>query len=332
MAKKEKIWIDIYGDVVPARHVNKFDKARDAVSRRIHKRFMDERRRLEQLVKDCIADLDELMKLKASVGVKGNFQTSSFDGNIQVSIDQQYTVQLDERVAKARELMLEYVNSELARLDMLLAQGDRELARIAFYNCTDENYVFRLEPAADRRNRGVFTFLDVIPWRTPAGQVQHEIVSSLGSAGTICVPSGETKTILLAADTERPAGKYDWSFEIVPVNADVPTRRISVSAEVLDLAIRKDCLPLGYLFGPYNTGAAVGRIGAYRSFLTERNRVTHVAAGTSPWSRLLVKDGSGAVCLDETCFSIFKDFSDYTILPFLTKVFQANPHIFIFFK
>lgn len=117
MAKQEKVWIDIKGDVVPARYVSKFDKARDAVSRRIHKRFMDERKRLEQLVRDCIADLDELMKLKASVGVKGNFQTSSFDGNIQVSIDQQYTVQLDERVAKARELMLEYVNSELARLD-----------------------------------------------------------------------------------------------------------------------------------------------------------------------------------------------------------------------
>ena len=115
--KKEKVWIDIKGDVVPARYVSKFDKARDAVSRRIYKRFMDERKRLEQLLKDSIADLDGLMKLKASVGVKGNFQTSSFDGNIQVSIDQQYTVQLDERVAKARELMLEYVNSELARLN-----------------------------------------------------------------------------------------------------------------------------------------------------------------------------------------------------------------------
>ena len=115
--KQEKLWIDLKGDTVPARYVSKFDKARDAVSRRIHKRFVDERKRLEQLVKDCIADLDGLMKLKESVGLKGNFQTSSFDGNIQVSIDQQYNIQLDERVAKARELMLEYVNSELSRLN-----------------------------------------------------------------------------------------------------------------------------------------------------------------------------------------------------------------------
>ena len=115
--KQEKLWIDLKGDTVPARYVSKCDKARDAVSRRIHKRFVDERKRLEQLVKDCIADLDGLMKLKESVGLKGNFQTSSFDGNIQVSIDQRYNIQLDERVAKARELMLEYVNSELSRLD-----------------------------------------------------------------------------------------------------------------------------------------------------------------------------------------------------------------------
>ena len=115
--KKENLWTDINGDQVPAKYVSKFDKARDAVSRRILKRFNSGRKVLEQIVRESIADLDGLMKLKESVGSKGNFQTSSFDGLIQVSIDQQYNIQLDERVARARELMLEYVNSELSRLD-----------------------------------------------------------------------------------------------------------------------------------------------------------------------------------------------------------------------
>lgn len=115
--KKENLWTDINGDQVPAKYVSKFDKARDAVSRRILKRFNAGRKVLEQIVRESIADLDGLMKLKESVGSKGNFQTSSFDGLIQVSIDQQYNIQLDERVARARELMLEYVNSELSRLD-----------------------------------------------------------------------------------------------------------------------------------------------------------------------------------------------------------------------
>ena len=111
--KKVTTMRDSNGDDIPLKYVSKFDRARDAVCRRIHKRFFDERARLEQLVKCCIADLDALMKLKESVGLKGNFQTSSFDGNIQVSIDQQYNIQLDERVVKARELMMEYVNEEL---------------------------------------------------------------------------------------------------------------------------------------------------------------------------------------------------------------------------
>ena len=115
--KKENLWTDINGDQVPAKYVSKFDKARDAVSRRILKRFNAGRKVLEQIVRESIEDLDGLMHLKESVGAKGNFQTSSFDGLIQVSIDQQYNIQLDERVARARELMLEYVNSELSRLD-----------------------------------------------------------------------------------------------------------------------------------------------------------------------------------------------------------------------
>ena len=130
--KQDKLWIDLKGDTVPARYVSKFDKARDAVSRRIHKRFVDERKRLEQLVKDCIADLDGLMKLKESVGLKGNFQTSSFDGNIQVSIDQQYNIQLDERVAKARELMLAYVNGVLDEVKNVDTTVLRRLIESAF--------------------------------------------------------------------------------------------------------------------------------------------------------------------------------------------------------
>ena len=115
--KKENLWTDISGNQVPAKDVAKFAKGREAVSRRILKRFLAGRKGLEQIVRESIEDLDGLMKLKESVGAKGNFQTSSFDGLIQVSIDQQYNIQLDERVARARELMLEYVNSELSRLD-----------------------------------------------------------------------------------------------------------------------------------------------------------------------------------------------------------------------
>lgn len=101
--------IDNNGNRIPAKYVSNFDKERDKVSRRILARFQKARKTLETLSKESIADLNSLLKLKQKVGEKGNFATSSFDGLISCGIRQQYNILLDERVAQARELMLEYV-------------------------------------------------------------------------------------------------------------------------------------------------------------------------------------------------------------------------------
>ena len=108
---------DAYGNDVPVKYVKPYDKLRDKTVRRILGRFQKMRPALEQLVRDSIADLDVLKGTKEKLGVKGNFSAQSFDALIQVEVRQQYNIQLDERVAKARELMLEYVKSEIARLD-----------------------------------------------------------------------------------------------------------------------------------------------------------------------------------------------------------------------
>jgi hypothetical protein len=55
---------------------------------------------------------------------------------------------------------------ELTHIDMLLARGERELAEIVFYNCSDENWMFRLEPEPANPNGDMFRFLDVLPRRT----------------------------------------------------------------------------------------------------------------------------------------------------------------------
>ena len=99
------------------KYVSKYDKLRDRQTRRILARFQKARAMLEGLVKDSIADLDVLKGTKEKLGEKGNFSARSFDGLISVEIRQQYNIQLDERVARARELMLEYVKSRLDRMD-----------------------------------------------------------------------------------------------------------------------------------------------------------------------------------------------------------------------
>ena len=107
--------IDSDGNEIPIKYVSKYDRLRDRQVRKIAARFVKARAMLEALVRDSIKDLDVLMNAKDKLGAKGNFSAQSFDALISVSIRQQYNIRLDERVAKARELMLDYANRELER-------------------------------------------------------------------------------------------------------------------------------------------------------------------------------------------------------------------------
>ncbi len=106
-----KTMTNAMGDVVPVKYVPKYDKARDAVVRKIHARFVKERTALEELVKACLKDIDSLKVFKDNGvmgGEKGNVSLTSFDGLITIQVQQNYCIRLDERVVKARELMFDY--------------------------------------------------------------------------------------------------------------------------------------------------------------------------------------------------------------------------------
>ncbi len=123
---------DANGQDVPVKYVSSYDKARDAVTRRIHAKFAAQRKALEKLVVESVEMLDDLKGGKEKVGVKGNFQARSFDGLIQVSIRQQYNIILDERVIRARELMLEYINGVLNRVEGVDVSALKLLVDAAF--------------------------------------------------------------------------------------------------------------------------------------------------------------------------------------------------------
>jgi len=132
MAKTINTMRDSNGNDIPLKYVSRYDKARDKAVRRILARFLKARAMLEGVVADCIADLNELAATKESVGEKGNFSARSFDGLIQASIRQQYNIFLDERVVKARELMLGYVERVLAKVGGNDAQALRLIIAEAF--------------------------------------------------------------------------------------------------------------------------------------------------------------------------------------------------------
>ena len=113
--KKQREWIDGRGQVVPSSYVKTYDKARDRAVRKVAQGAARLRAQMELFMAEAISTMNGLSGLKDSLGKRGNFSAQSFDALLRVSIRQQWHIRLDERVAKARELMLDYANRELAR-------------------------------------------------------------------------------------------------------------------------------------------------------------------------------------------------------------------------
>lgn len=130
--KKITTMKDSNGNDIPLKYVSAYDKVRDRVTRKILARFLKARAELEKLVASCIDDLDSLKGTKEKLGKRGNFQASSFDGLINVQIRQQYNIVLDSRVARARELMLEYIDGILGKVGGNDAQALKLIVNEAF--------------------------------------------------------------------------------------------------------------------------------------------------------------------------------------------------------
>ena len=113
--KQHKVWIDGRGQEVPASYVKAYDKARDRAVRHVLAGAKKLRAQMEAFMADAIATMNGLADVKEDLGKRGNVSARSFDALVQVSIRQQWHIRFDERVAKARELMLDYANRELER-------------------------------------------------------------------------------------------------------------------------------------------------------------------------------------------------------------------------
>ncbi|MBO4489908.1 MAG: DUF4091 domain-containing protein [Lentisphaeria bacterium] len=187
---------------------------------------------------------------------------------------------------------------ELKDIQITLPGNDLELVQIVFFNTTDENYVFRIEPELNSENGDIFTFHELSNWRAPTGEVFAEIETPLNTANLLSVPSCENKVLLLKAKTSRPAGKYDWSFTIVPVNVKMPSRKIKTTVHVLPLTLKKEELPAGYAFGPYKMtwSNPPGYLQHYWKQLREYN-IDHVIS--SDPRKAITADEKGLVISDD---------------------------------
>lgn len=115
MAKTVKTMTDARGQQVPVSYVAAYDKAKDRTVRRIEANARKLKAQMQAFLADAVKAMTELSGLKESLGDRGNFSARSFDAKIQVSIRQSWNIRLDERTAKARELMMDYACRELEK-------------------------------------------------------------------------------------------------------------------------------------------------------------------------------------------------------------------------
>ncbi|MGN0832600.1 MAG: DUF3164 family protein [Kiritimatiellia bacterium] len=180
MEKKITTMRDSNGNDIPLKYVSKYDKAKDKAVRRILARFLKAREMLEGVVAETIAELDALAASKESVGAKGNFSARSFDALVQVSIRQQYNILLDERVVRARDLMLGYVESVLAKvggsdaaaLRLIVAEAFKANAQ-GFLSTGKVMSLMRME-------------IDNADWREAKGILQEAIKPTKGKRYLVC--------------------------------------------------------------------------------------------------------------------------------------------------
>ena len=154
---KRKTMVDARGQEVPVQYVTAYDKAKDRTVRRIEANARKLRGQMEAFLADAVKAMGELSGLKESLGDRGNFSARSFDGMIQISIRQAWNIRLDERTAKARELMMDYACRELAKagsgafllqqmieaafkVDRLGFLPRREVTRLLSYKVDDEKW------------------------------------------------------------------------------------------------------------------------------------------------------------------------------------------------
>ena len=112
---QRKTMVDARGQAVPVQYVTAYDKAKDRTVRRVEANARKLRVQMEAFLADAVKAMSELSGLKESLGERGNFSARSFDALIQISIRQSWNIRLDERTARARELMMDYACRELAK-------------------------------------------------------------------------------------------------------------------------------------------------------------------------------------------------------------------------
>jgi hypothetical protein len=120
---------DATGQMIPVKYVKPYDRKRDAIARRILKRWLVGRAVIERVYAETVKDIEELEQAATTertggrkLGVKGNFQATSFDGLIVVSRSAKYSLHFDERLRAAQAIIEGIVREKTDGVDLDLVE------------------------------------------------------------------------------------------------------------------------------------------------------------------------------------------------------------------
>lgn len=119
----EKTMKDCRGNEVPVRYVAKADRERDRVVRKLFRSADKLNKALADFRAECMASIESYIGWVAKYedakvgGVKGNVTLTSFDGSLKVTRMRQDSIEFDERLQVAQELIREYIAEKAAGLD-----------------------------------------------------------------------------------------------------------------------------------------------------------------------------------------------------------------------
>lgn len=108
-------YINSAGAMVPEEAVKDTDKLRDDVVNTIVERIIALEKRMKEIKTECMNDIEAFIKILAEQykveigGVKGNVQLTSFDGTKQVLLNMSRSIEVNEGVEIAKQLIDEYL-------------------------------------------------------------------------------------------------------------------------------------------------------------------------------------------------------------------------------
>lgn len=122
-AKTERTMTDNLGNQVPVRYIKKIDRERDRVVRLLSRKAAKLNSELAAFRGECLEMIEAFLDWEASQGggaergPKGNVSLPSFDGTLRVVRARQASLEFDERLQSARQLIKEHVASKAQGID-----------------------------------------------------------------------------------------------------------------------------------------------------------------------------------------------------------------------